>query len=395
MCTLRGTAQIRFRRRAFTRRALSPGPTVQSGWEKVSPCLVQSRSQVPCLRQVKAPETNVSGLFLVLIGGLMSEPDRQQIARPMAPCDGNVLRGGASLTPTLARFVHRRGAYLFPPLALALFLATWQLVVWLGGYPPFILPSPGRVYAKLRIVLGNGMLWWHTRSTLEEILGGLALGLSTAVVLGYVMAKSRSLERLISPYIVASQSVPIVALAPLLVIWFGSGRLSKVLVCALTIFFPMLVNTMVGVRSVDRDLVALMRSLRATRWQMFTLLEVPASLPVLLGGLKVSVTLSVIGAVVGEFVAADRGLGFLINVARGNFDTPLMFVALFALIAIALAFYLLVVTVETVSLYHRRAHLPPAGSAIAATGERQHPATTVSPNAGPVGSHVLERGDKG
>jgi NitT/TauT family transport system permease protein len=185
-------------------------------------------------------------------------------------------------------------------------------------------------------------------------LGGLALGLMTATVLGYLLAKSRSLERLIAPYIVASQSVPVVALAPLLVIWFGTGQLSKVLVCALTIFFPMLVNTMIGIRSVEPELVELMRSLRATRWQMLTLLEVPSALPILLGGLRVGVTLSVIGAVVGEFVAADRGLGFLINVARGNFDKPLMFVALFTLVNIALILYLLVVLTENVFLRWRR-----------------------------------------
>jgi NitT/TauT family transport system permease protein len=216
------------------------------------------------------------------------------------------------------------------------------------------LPSPGRVYAKLVSVLAAGRLWWHTRITLAEIFGGLALGLTTATVLGYLLAKSRSLERLISPYIVASQSVPVVALAPLLVIWFRTGQLSKVLVCALTIFFPMLVNTMIGIRSVEPELVDLMRSLRATRWQMLTLLEVPSALPILLGGLKVGVTLSVIGAVVGEFVAADRGLGFLINVARGNFDTPLMFVALFTLVNIALILYLLVVLAENVFLSWRR-----------------------------------------
>ena len=249
-------------------------------------------------------------------------------------------------------YVRQHGQYLFPPLALLLFLGAWELIVRLGSYPAFILPSPGRVYGKLVSTAGEGLLWWHTRITLTEILGRLALGLSTAVVLGYLMAKSHLLERFLSPYIVASQSIPIVALAPLLVIWFGTGRLSKVLVCALTIFFPMLVNTVVGVRSVDPDLVALMRSLRATRWQMFTKLEVPAALPVLLGGLKVSVTLSVIGAVVGEFVAADRGLGFLVNVARGNFDTPLMFVALLALVTIALLLYLLIVLAES-RLLHR------------------------------------------
>jgi NitT/TauT family transport system permease protein len=243
---------------------------------------------------------------------------------------------------------------LFPPLAVVLFLAVWALIVRLGGYPPYILPSPGRVYAKLTTALQDGLLWRHTRITLTEVLGGLALGLSTATVLGYLMAKSRSLERLLSPYVVASQAIPIVALAPLLVIWFGTDMLSKVLVCALTIFFPMLVNTMVGVRAVDPDLAALMRSLRATRWQTFAMLEVPAALPVLLGGLKVSVTLSVIGAVVGEFVAADRGLGFLINVARGNFDTPLMFVALLTLVVIALLLYVTIILLETLLLHRRR-----------------------------------------
>jgi NitT/TauT family transport system permease protein len=243
---------------------------------------------------------------------------------------------------------------LFVPLAVLLFCGVWQVIVWLGDYPAFILPSPGRVAAKAVVTLREGLLTWHAGVTLTEILGGLALGLPTAVVLGYAMAKSRSLERLLSPYVVASQSVPIVALAPLLVIWFGTGRLSKILVCALTIFFPMLVNTMVGVRAVDAELRALMRSLRATPWQTFAKLEVPSALPVLLGGLKVSVTLSVIGAVVGEFVAADRGLGFLINVARGNFDTPLMFVALLTLVVIALILYLVVVGTEVLLLKWRR-----------------------------------------
>jgi NitT/TauT family transport system permease protein len=271
--------------------------------------------------------------------------------------------GGLLRTPTgpeerkargWADWVQAHKELLFVPLALVLLAGAWQLIVWLGGYPAFILPSPGRVWARALGAWADGLLIWHARVTLTEILGGLALGLPLALVLGYAMAKSRSLERLLSPYVVASQSVPIVALAPLLVIWFGTGRLSKVLVCALTIFFPMLVNTMVGVRSVDRDLRDLMRSLRATRWQCLTRLEIPAALPVLLGGLKVSVTLSVIGAVVGEFVAADRGLGFLINVARGNFDTPLMFVALLTLVVIALLLYLVVVLAEALLLRWNR-----------------------------------------
>jgi NitT/TauT family transport system permease protein len=228
---------------------------------------------------------------------------------------------------------------IFGLVLLVSFLGLWQGLVSWADYPSFILPSPGEVAAKLWLVVIDGSLWLHLRVTLGEIFGGLALGLTTATCLGYLLAKSPRLERLISPYVVASQSVPVVALAPLLVIWFGFGSLSKILICALIVFFPVLVNTIVGIRSVEPELRELMRSLRASRWQVFVVLELPAALPVLLGGLKIGVTLAVIGAVVGEFVGADRGLGFLVNLGRGVFDTALMFAALFALAAVALSLY--------------------------------------------------------
>jgi NitT/TauT family transport system permease protein len=245
-------------------------------------------------------------------------------------------------------------AYLLAPPALLAFLCLWQLLVTLGSYPTFILPAPAIVFRKFVASFADGTLLHHAWATVREVLLGLALGLSVATCLGYIFAKSKPLERLLSPYIVASQSVPIVALAPLLVIWFGFGTLSKVIVCALTVFFPVLINTIVGLRSVDENLVDLMRSYRATRRQMFTMLEIPAALPVLLGGLKIGVTLSVIGAVVGEFVAADEGLGFLVNLSRGLFDTPMMFVALFVLVIIALSLYGCVVLLESRLLSWRR-----------------------------------------
>lgn len=254
----------------------------------------------------------------------------------------------------LRRLSDRNTAYLLIPPALLVFLCLWQLIVTVGDYPIFILPSPALVFRKFMLVLNDGTLAHHTWATLKEVFLGLALGLTVATCLGYVFAKSQLLERLLSPYIVASQSIPIVALAPLLVIWFGFGLLSKIIVCALTVFFPVLINTIVGLRSVDRNLVDLMRSYGATRRQMFTMLEIPAALPVLLGGLKIGVTLSVIGAVVGEFVAADEGLGFLINLSRGLFDTPMMFVALFALIIIAVSLYGSVVLLENRLLSWRR-----------------------------------------
>jgi len=259
--------------------------------------------------------------------------------------------GGQGQLAQFRHLVWQRAEVLLIPVAVIAFVGMWALVARLGDYPAYLLPGPGQVWARFLTVLANGTLWYHTRITLLEILGGLAMGLTAATVLGYLLAKSPLLERFLSPYIVASQSIPIVALAPLLIVWFGFGLLSKMLVCALTIFFPVLISTMVGLRTVEEDLMDLMRSLQASRWQVFRFLELPASLPVFLGGLKIGVTLSVIGAVVGEFAQSDRGLGFLVNLAsRGLFDTALMFVALFTLMTIALVLYGLVSALEALLL---------------------------------------------
>jgi NitT/TauT family transport system permease protein len=257
----------------------------------------------------------------------------------------------------LGRLARRRLEIVLIPVAMMVLIGVWGLVRRLGDYPVFLLPTPHQVWVRFLAVAVDGTLWYHTSITLIEILGGLALGLTAATLLGYVLAKSALLERFLSPYIVASQSVPIVALAPLLIVWFGFGLTSKILVCALTIFFPVLINTIIGLRSVEEDMMDLMRSLQASRWQVFKYLEVPAALPVLLGGLKVGVTLSVIGAVVGEFAQSDRGLGFLVNLAnRGLFDTPLMFVSLFVLMTIALGLYGLVSAVEALVLRWKRVY---------------------------------------
>ncbi|MCB0139157.1 MAG: ABC transporter permease [Caldilineaceae bacterium] len=236
------------------------------------------------------------------------------------------------------------------PLSIAsgfvLFIILWALIVKLGQYPPFILPAPDVVLRKFISTLSQGTLIRHAWVTLSELMLGLLLGLTSAFLLGYLLGKNPRAERIIAPFIVASQSVPIVAIAPLLLIWFGSGLLSKVLVCALITFFPTLVNTIVGIRNVDTDLRDLMRSLRASRWQLFRLLDLPAAAPTIFGGLKLSVILSVVGAVVGEFVGADAGLGFLINLARGVLDTPLMFVAIISLIVLAQTLYMAVSALE-------------------------------------------------
>ncbi|MCA9910071.1 MAG: ABC transporter permease [Anaerolineae bacterium] len=243
---------------------------------------------------------------------------------------------------------------LVPLLLPALVLLVWQVVVSLGVYPEFIIPSPSAVLAKFIDVLRDGRLLANTWVTLSQTLAGLTIGVALSVLLGYAIAKNRLLDDLFSPLIIALQSTPVVAYAPLLVIWFGNGPTSKVVTSALIVFFPMLMNTVVGLRSVPKSLRDLMLSLRATPWQMFKHLEVPAALPVLLGGLKVSATLAVIGSVVGEFVSARAGLGWLINDARYNYDTPLVLVAVLMLAAIARVLYAAVSMVEKRVLAWRR-----------------------------------------
>jgi NitT/TauT family transport system permease protein len=239
---------------------------------------------------------------------------------------------------------------LVPISTIAVILA-WAVIVEIKQIPAFILPSPLMVWVRFRDVLLDGSLVHHLATTMSEILLGLFFGVTSASILGYILAKFPIAEKILSPYIVASQSVPVVAIAPLLAIWFPAGIFSKILICSLIVFFPVLVNTIVGLRSVPEDLRDLMRSMRATRFQTIRYLEVPASLPVFLGGLRIGVTLSVIGAVVGEFVGSDRGMGFMINQARGLFDTALVFVTVFVLILVALSLYLMVVLVERKLLY--------------------------------------------
>lgn len=232
-------------------------------------------------------------------------------------------------------------------LAAAAGVLVWQLLWMLLRLPGFILPSPAVVWQKFISVLVSGLLWRHFSFTLLEVLLGLLFGSLSAALLGYFLSKHPRAERFVSPYLVASQSVPIVAVAPLLVIWFGPGMSSKVLICALTVFFPVLVNTLVGLREVPQDLRELMRSFKASPGQTLRYLELPASLPVFLGGLRVGATLSVIGAIVGELVGSDRGLGFLINVGRGQYDTALVFVAVLTLMVLAASLYGLILLLES------------------------------------------------
>ncbi|MCY4464128.1 MAG: ABC transporter permease [Chloroflexi bacterium] len=243
---------------------------------------------------------------------------------------------------------------LAPLGTILLLIALWQLIVSLELISPILLPSPGAVASALSNALADGSLLKHASTTLEEMLFGLCIGVSFGLALGYSIAKAPLLESLLSPLIVAFQSTPIVAYAPLLVIWFGTGLTGKIVTTAIIVFFPTLVNTIAGIRGLEPSLTDLFRSLRASRWQTFRHLELPAALPIILAGLKTSSTLAVIGAVVGEFVSARYGLGALVIAARSRYDTPLVIVSALTMTTLALALYSLVAYIEWRILAWRR-----------------------------------------
>jgi NitT/TauT family transport system permease protein len=251
--------------------------------------------------------------------------------------------------PSTLRGSTRLPAIAAAAIAFAAFVAIWKAIVIVSGYPPYILPSPELVAARFVTAWADGTIAPHAFRTLYEVALGFGVGAGLALVVGYVLARLPLAERLLSPYLVAAQATPILALAPLLALWFGPGLTAKIVICALIVFFPVAIATMVGVRAVDARLLELARSLRATRWQIVTSLEIPAALPAIFGGLRVGVTLAVVGAIVGEWAGADRGLGLLVNIARGSlYDIPLLFATLLTIALLGIALYALVVLVERV-----------------------------------------------
>jgi len=229
---------------------------------------------------------------------------------------------------------------------LAASLALWEAAVRLLRIPSFILPAPSQVGAALYRGAVSGIYLQHLWITLGETLLGFALGSLVAFVIGAALAASRSVEYFFYPYIVMFQSMPKVALAPLVVVWFGLGLTSKVVSAALIAFFPLLVNTVVGLRSADEDRVDLMRSLAASEVQIFRMLRLPSALPFIMAGLEVAMVFSLVGAIVAEFVGAEAGLGMLIQSRNFSMDVAGEFAILFILAAMGLALNSVLVSVR-------------------------------------------------
>lgn len=244
-----------------------------------------------------------------------------------------------------SRIVRER---VLPPLAaFFVFLAAWQAIVWIGDYPPFILPGPLVVAQRFAEAVVDGTFRPHLVATLVSILVGFTLGAAAAQPTGYVLARSRLANRVLSPYLVAAQAVPILALAPLIALWFGTGLLARSIIVALVVFFPVAISTLIAVRGIDRRLLEMARTYRVTRRQRIWLVEVPAALPGIVGGLRIGITLAVVGAIVAEWAGGDTGLGVLINLARGSlFDIPLLFATLALIALVGITLYTAVLLVE-------------------------------------------------
>lgn len=236
--------------------------------------------------------------------------------------------------------------------ALVLFLST--LILWEGlvrglDVPKYILPSPseiGAVIGKRWQDLALQVGW-----TMLEAIGGFLLGSLLAYLSASLFVHVRIIERSMYPWAIVLQTVPIIAIAPLLTIWLGFGLAPKVVIAAIVCFFPVLVNTSRGLRLVTTQSLELMRILSASKWQLYIRLRVPSAMPFLFASLKVAATLSVIGAIVGEFTGADRGIGYVVVSAAYRLDTPLLFAGIVFSSFAAVLFFLVISSIERIVLF--------------------------------------------
>jgi NitT/TauT family transport system permease protein len=221
-------------------------------------------------------------------------------------------------------------------------LAVWELAVRGFGISAFVLPTPSAILIRFVQLMTSGLIWPHLIATLTSVITGLVVGSVLGVICGGLIALIPVIDRLVTPYVVAIQTVPKIAIAPLFIVWFGYGITSKIVITALLCFFPLLVSVIAGFRAADRDQLDMMRALGAPPWQILTRLRVPAALVLIFAGLEIAAVLAVIGAVVGEFVGAQVGLGYLITSLNFSLDIAGVFAVLIYLALIGLALHAIV-----------------------------------------------------
>ena len=232
--------------------------------------------------------------------------------------------------------------YLPPLIGGVVIVLAWEILPRIFNIPTLLLPRPTLVFKSVWLLYDRGLLVDNFLITLAEALGGFAIGSACGVFFAFLVTRSLLLERMLLPYLIGLQALPKVALAPLIVVWIGIGIESKVAIAAVISFFPVLINAIVGFSTVEAEKIDLMRSLVASGWQQFTIVIFPNSLPFIFAGLNVAIVLSITGALVGEFIGADRGLGNLLLQLNYNMDISGMFAVLFVLALLGIVLYALV-----------------------------------------------------
>jgi NitT/TauT family transport system permease protein len=234
-------------------------------------------------------------------------------------------------------------AWFATPLVLIALIAIWHAYVTIFSVSPFILPSPLEVGKAIVKLLNDPRTWQHTLITLYEIVAGFIIAVIIGIVFGAFLGKIRWLEQTLNPLIVGLQVMPKVALIPLFIVWFGFGVTSKIVLAAVISFFPIMTNTILGIKSVETGHRDVMLALNASRWQTFRDVELPSALPFILTGMEVGIVLATIGAIVGEYLGGSQGLGYLAVATLNAFDVQAMFGVIFILTALGLILYFLVV----------------------------------------------------
>ncbi len=252
----------------------------------------------------------------------------------------------------MTELLRRHSTALWSLAVLVIFLATWQWGPGLLGVPDFVLPHFTKVVAEAQRIWEVERLMFHAGVTAAEVVVGFVLGSLLGAVIGYALGLSPKVEAVLSPYLLALQIAPKVAFAPLFVMWLGYTMYPKILVAVLIVFFPVLINVLSSMRTMDHDLVNLARSFSATRLQVFRMVEYPTTLPALFSGLRIASTLAVIGVVVGELVGGNMGLGYLLVFFEGQGNTAAVFVVIGALTVIGIGAYYAVVLAEAKVLHY-------------------------------------------
>jgi NitT/TauT family transport system permease protein len=226
---------------------------------------------------------------------------------------------------------------IYPLISLAVLIAVWHWAIAAFAIPDYLLPPPGAVFQALYDGFADGSLWPHIWSTLTETLAGYVIGCGLAVVMGALLAESRTFERFLYPLLLGLQAMPKVALGPIILVWFGFGMSSKVVLVALVCFFPLFVNTINGIKRTDTELLDACRAFSATRGYLLLHVKLPAAAGDIFSGLQIGVSMALIGAVVGEFLSAQQGLGYMIASASVSMSLSTMFAGVLLLAVIGLA----------------------------------------------------------